>query len=78
MSCGCGEAIHEPIAQIGESSLNAEPDPLTGRTIRHSTGSILNVTSPIKDVNGSLIGYITKNEEGRIIRIFAKDVVEVL
>jgi hypothetical protein len=78
MSCGCGQANHEQITQMSESSLNSEPYPLTGRTIRHSTGSILNVTSPIRDVNGSLIGYITNNQEGRIIRIFAKDVVEVL
>jgi hypothetical protein len=55
-----------------------EPDPLTGRTVKHSTGKILNVTAPIRDVNGSLIGYITNDQEGKVIRIFAKDVEEVL
>ena len=78
MSCGCGQPSHEQIAQMTESRTNMEPDPITGRTVKHSTGKILNVTAPIRDVNGSLIGYITNDQEGKVIRIFAKDVAEVL
>jgi hypothetical protein len=78
MSCGCGQPNHEQIAQMTGSTSNVEPDSLTGRTIKHSTGKILNVTAPIRDVSGSLLGYITNDQEGKVIRIFAKDVTEVL
>ncbi len=78
MSCGCGQANHEQITQMSEYRSNVEPDSLTGKKIKHSTGKILNITAPIRDVNGTLIGYITNDPEGKVIRIFAKDVAEVL
>jgi hypothetical protein len=78
MSCGCGQANHEQIPQMTEYRANSEPDSLTGRTIKHSTGKILTISAPIRDVNGSLIGYITNDQDGKVMRIFSKDVSEVL
>jgi len=78
MSCGCNKMTHEPISQFSPEVQISESDTLTGRTIKHSSGKILTVSSPIRDINGSLLGYITNDSEGKIIRIFSKDVAEVL
>lgn len=36
------------------------------------------VQSPIHDVYGDIIGYVTKNKEGNIIRIFKKNVKKII
>lgn len=38
----------------------------------------LYVQSPIYDVYGDIVGYITKSEEGDTIRIFAKNIVKTV
>lgn len=37
----------------------------------------LYITSAIYDVYGDIIGYITKNESGDVIRIFAKNIAQI-
>jgi len=78
MGCGCNQMNHEQGAQMVSSNPEIISDELTGKNIRHSTGKILTISSPIRDINGDIIGYITNNQEGKVIRIFAKDVSEVL
>ena len=38
----------------------------------------LYVDSPIYDVYGDIVGYITKNESGDVVRIFSKNVVKII
>jgi hypothetical protein len=49
-----------------------------GKKVRHTSGKILSIQSPIKDVNGMVIGYIAIEDPNRTVRIFAKDVSEIL
>lgn len=36
------------------------------------------VNSPIHDIYGDIIGYVTKNSEGNTVRIFKKNVKQIL
>ncbi len=74
--CGCTGL---PLNQIGERINRAkEPDRLSGKNIIDSNGNRLLVTDAIRDVYGDIIGYITLNESGQIIRIFAKNVAQII
>jgi hypothetical protein len=74
--CGCNSL---PLNQIGERINRAkEPDRLSGKNIIDSNGTRLLVTDAIRDVYGDIIGYITLNESGQIIRIFAKNVAQII
>ena len=37
----------------------------------------LYVDSPIYDVYGDIVGYITKKENGDVVRIFAKNIAQI-
>ncbi len=41
-------------------------------------GRKLLIDSPIYDTYNDIIGYVTKNESGNIVRIFAKNIKEIL
>ena len=74
--CGCNSL---PLNQIGERINRAkEPDRLSGKNIIDSNGTRLLVTDAIRDVYGDIVGYITLNESGQIIRIFAKNVAQII
>jgi hypothetical protein len=74
--CGCNSL---PLNQIGERINRAkEPDRLSGKNIIDSNGTRLLVTDAIRDVYGDIIGYITLNESGQTIRIFAKNVAQII
>jgi len=74
--CGCNSL---PLNQIGERINRAkEPDKLSGKNIIDSNGTRLLVTDAIRDVYGDIIGYITLNESGQIVRIFAKNVAQII
>jgi hypothetical protein len=76
---GCLPCHQRSIAQLGEMTSNRkQPDTLSGKNILDSSGNKLLVTSPIRDVYGDIIGYITKKEDGSVMRIFAKNVVEII
>ncbi len=74
--CGCNNLT---LDQIGERiSRGKEPDRLSGKNIIDTNGNKLLVTQPIRDVYGDIIGYITLNESGQTIRIFAKNVAQII
>jgi hypothetical protein len=74
--CGCNSL---PLNQIGERINRAkEPDRLSGKNIIDSNGTRLLVTDAIRDVYGDIIGYITLNESGQTIRIFARNVAQII
>jgi hypothetical protein len=51
---------------------------LSGKNIIDSNGNKLLVTDAIRDVYGDIIGYITLNESGQTIRIFARNVAQII
>jgi hypothetical protein len=74
--CGCNNLS---LNQIGERINRAkEPDRLSGKNIIDSSGNRLLVTDAIRDVYGDIVGYITLNESGQTIRIFARNVAQII
>jgi hypothetical protein len=73
--CNCGrvtETTHPRLHLPQE-----EQDFISGKWILDTNKRRLYVQSPIRDFSGSIIGYITNNEEGSIFRIFSKNVYKV-
>jgi len=74
MSCDCGtENYYE-----SNYSYRKKKDKLSGKWVLDVQNRKLYVESPIYDVYGDIVGYITKNESGDLIRIFAKNVSKIL
>jgi len=74
MSCNCGnENSYEP-----NYSYRKKKDKLSGKWVLDIQNRKLYVESPIYDVCGDIVGYITKNEMGDVIRIFSKNVSKIL
>ena len=68
-----------PLNQIGERINRAkEPDRLSGKNIIDSSGNRLLVTDAIRDVYGDIVGYITLNASGQTMRIFARNVAQII
>jgi hypothetical protein len=73
--CGCsGKAQAEVIV----TRQPKEESPLLNKWILDSVDRKLLVQSSIYDVYNDIIGYITVNESGNTVRIFTKNVKEVL
>lgn len=73
MSCNCqSQNSYEPV-----NSYRKAKDLLSGKWVLDVQGRRLYVSNPIYDVYGDIVGYITKNEDGNEIRIFAKNVVQI-
>jgi len=74
--CGCNKL---PLNQIGERiNRSKEPDRLSGKNIIDSSGNRLLVTDAIRDVYGDIVGYITLNVSGQTVRIFARNVAQII
>jgi hypothetical protein len=74
--CGCNNLS---LNQIGERINRAkEPDRLSGKNIIDSSGNRLLVTDAIRDVYGDIVGYITLNVSGQTVRIFARNVAQII
>lgn len=73
MSCNCGsQNSYEPV-----NSYRKQKDVISGKWVLDIQGRRLFVDSPIYDVYGDIVGYITKNEAGDVARIFAKNVSQI-
>lgn len=61
---------------------NMSPSKETSKILNHwvidNMGRKLLVNSPIYDNYNDIIGYVTKNESGNIVRIFSKNIKEIL
>ena len=74
MSCNCSpQNSYEPV-----TSYRKKPDRISGKWIIDVQERRLYVDSPIYDVYGDIVGYITKNESGEVVRIFSKNVVKII
>lgn len=74
MSCNCESySSYEP-----NYSYRKKKDRVSGKWVIDVTGRKLYADKPIYDVYGDIVGYITKNESGDVVRIFAKNISQVL
>ena len=75
----CNSCSKRTVDQIGQRiNRSKETDRLSGKNIIDSNGNKLLVTDAIRDVYGDIIGYITLNESGQTIRIFARNVAQII
>ena len=74
MSCNCqSQNSYEPV-----NSYRKKKDVISGKWIMDIQGRKLLADSPIYDVYGDIVGYITKNESGEVVRIFAKNIALIV
>ena len=55
-----------------------EESQIDNKWVLDNMGRKLLVNSPIHDIYGDIIGYITKNAEGKTFRIFKKSIKQIL
>jgi hypothetical protein len=74
MSCNClSQNSYEPVTTYRKAK-----DTVSGKWVLDVQERRLYVDKPIYDVYGDIVGYITKNENGDVIRIFSKNVVKII
>lgn len=74
MPCNC-----ESYSSYGQNlSYRKKKDRISGKWVIDTKERKLYAESPIYDVYGDIIGYITKNESGDVIRIFTKNISQIL
>jgi hypothetical protein len=74
MSCNCSpQNWYEPVTTYRKAK-----DTVSGKWVLDVQERRLYVDKPIYDVYGDIVGYITKNENGDVIRIFSKNVVKII
>jgi hypothetical protein len=73
--CDCRSASQlEPIKR----SITKEESKILNKWILDNLNRKLLIQDPIYDIYNDIIGYITKNSEGKIIRIFASNIKQIL
>jgi hypothetical protein len=58
--------------------MTKEQSQILNKWIVDNLGRKLLINEPIYDIYNDIIGYITKNSEGKIVRIFASNIKEIL
>jgi hypothetical protein len=73
--CGCNQNIN-----VYEQVPNTrkQQDTMSGKWVLDIQNRELYLENPIYDVYGDIIGYITKNKSGDIVRIFSKNIVQII
>jgi len=72
--CNCSPLEYEPIKR----KMTKEQSQIINKWIVDNLGRKLLINEPIYDIYNDIIGYITKNSEGKIVRIFASNIKEIL
>lgn len=73
--CGCSGKVQ---AEISERRHPKEVSQILNKWIVDNMGRKLLIQTPIYDIYNDIIGYITANESGNVVRIFKKNVKQVL
>jgi hypothetical protein len=73
--CGCGSTNASDVRIITHSK---EVSRILNSWIIDNMNRKLLIQSPIYDGYNDIIGYVTKNESGNIVRIFSKNIKEIL
>jgi len=74
MGCNCESSSSYEI----NYSYRKQKDRISGKWVLDVQGRKLYAEKPIYDVYGDIVGYITKTESGDTIRIFAKNISQIL
>jgi hypothetical protein len=73
--CDCKSASsYDPIRR----DYSKEESKILNKWVIDNTGRKLLIQTPIHDIYNDIIGYITKNTEGNIIRIFSNNIKQIL
>ena len=74
MSCNCNSyESYDPVTPYRK-----QKDKISGKWVIDVQNRKLYAQGPIYDVYGDIVGYITKNETGDTIRIFSKNISQIL
>lgn len=73
--CGCTRQMDPNDLERTHSK---EVSQILNHWVSDNLGRKLLVQSPIYDVYNDIVGYITKNEKGNTIRIFKKNIQQIL
>ncbi len=74
--CDCGGySVTDP---INSSRRGKEISQIDNKWILDSLDRKLLVQSAIYDIYNDIIGYITKNEDGNVVRIFSHNIKQIL
>ena len=73
--CGCNGNTNS-YEQV--PSTRKQQDTMSGKWVLDVQNRELYLENPIYDVYGDIIGYITKNKSGDIVRIFTKNIVQII
>jgi len=73
--CGCGTP---DISDYRERSHSKEVSQILNKWILDKLERKLLIQEPIYDIYNDIIGYITKNTEGNIVRIFSQNIKQIL
>lgn len=73
--CGCNgnASSYEQVPNTRKQT-----DGMSGKWILDVQNRELYLENPIYDVYGDIIGYITKNKNSETVRIFAKNIVQII
>ena len=73
--CDCKSASsYDPIRR----AYSKEESKILNKWVIDNIGRKLLIQTPIHDIYNDIIGYITKNTEGNIIRIFSNNIKQIL
>lgn len=73
--CGCGSSN---LQDIQERTYTKEVSSILNKWCIDNLGRRLLINAPIHDVYNDIIGYITVAESGNVVRIFAKNIKEII
>jgi hypothetical protein len=73
--CGCGTP---DISDYRERSHSKEVSQILNKWVLDKLERKLLIQEPIYDIYNDIIGYITKNTEGNIVRIFSQNIKQIL
>jgi len=77
MSCDCNEIKSDLIREYTDQK-KRELNLISNKWILDNLNRKLLITDAIYDIYGDIVGYLTKNEEGNVIRIFRDNVKKIL
>lgn len=73
--CGCGTPN---ISDYIERTHDKEVSLILNKWVIDNLGRRLLIQEPIYDIYKDIVGYITKNSDGNIVRIFSHNIKEIV
>jgi hypothetical protein len=73
--CGCGSSN---LQNTQGRTYTKEVSPILNKWCIDNLGRKLLISSPIHDMYNDIIGYMTTTESGNVVRIFVKNIKEII